>query len=54
MEHVPESIQRADILTKSLSRTRFKEMKMLIGVQDVREDEVKLKEENVDVNLELD
>lgn len=54
MEHVPGSIQRAEILTKSLSRTRFKEMKMLIGVQDVREDEVKLKEENVDVNLELD
>ena len=51
VEHVPGSIQRADILTKSLSRVRFKEMRTLIGMQDVGEDEIKLKGENVSLSL---
>ena len=51
VEHVPGSMQRADILTKSLSRVRFKEMRSLIGMQVVCEDEVKLKGENVGLSL---
>ena len=47
VEHVPGSEQKADILTKSLGRIKFKEMRKLIGVQDVSEDGIKLKRENV-------
>ena len=47
VEHVPGSEQKADILTKSLGRIKFKEMRKLIGVQDVSEDDIKLKRENV-------
>ena len=39
---VPGNEQRADILTKSLGRIKFKEMRSLIGVQVVEEDEFKL------------
>ena len=45
--------QRSDILTKALTRIRFKEMKEFIGVQVVCEDEVKFKGENVGLRLEL-
>ena len=48
VEHVPGNEQKADILTKSLGRTKFKEMRELIGVQDVCEYKFKLKGENVD------
>ena len=48
VEYVPGSDQRADILTKALSRIRFKEMRNLIGMQDVSEDGIKLKGETVD------
>ena len=51
VEHVPGNVQRADILTKSLSRVRFQEMKKLIGMQVVCEDGIKLKGENVGVSL---
>ena len=46
--HVPGNEQKADILTKLLGRIKFKEMRDLIGVQNVCEDEIKLKGENVD------
>lgn len=51
VEHVPGSEQRADILTKSLGRLKFREMRMMIGVHDVREWEFKLKGENVEISL---
>ena len=47
VEHIPGSEQRADILTKSLGRIKFKEMRDLIGVRDVCESKIKLKGENV-------
>ena len=47
VEHVPGSEQKAYILTKSLGRTKFKEMRDLIGIKDVCKDELKLKGENV-------
>ena len=47
VDHIPGSKQKADILTKSLGRIRFKEMRDLIGVQNVCEDKFKLKGENV-------
>ena len=51
---LPGSEQRADILTKSLGRIKFAEMRKLIGVQMVEEDDFKFKEENVGlINLKL-
>ena len=52
VEHVPGSEQRADLLTKSFGRINFKELRNLIGVRDVSEDEFKLKGENVEISLE--
>ena len=51
VEHVPGNEQKADILTKPLGRIKFKEMRSLIGVQDVSEEEFKLKGENVGISL---
>ena len=51
VEHIPGSEQRADILTKALGRIKFVEMRKLIGVQDVSDDEFKLKGENVGLSL---
>ena len=51
VDHVPESEQRADILTKSLGRIKFKEMRILIGVEDMSEEVFKLKGENVEISL---
>ena len=51
VEHVPRTEQKADILTKSFGRIKFKEVRSLIGVQKVCEDEFKLKGENVGVSL---
>ena len=48
VEHVPGTEQRADILTKSLGRTKFVEMRSLIGVKDVDEGEFKLTGEIVE------
>lgn len=42
-----ENEQRADILTKSIRRIKFKKIRSLIGVEDVCESEFKIKEENV-------
>ncbi|CAM8902096.1 unnamed protein product [Rhodiola kirilowii] len=52
VENIPGNKQKADILTKALGRIKFKEMRSLIGVQDVGEDNSKLKRENVVVSLE--
>ncbi|KAL0706721.1 hypothetical protein Bca4012_073147 [Brassica carinata] len=52
VEHVPGNEQRADILTKSLSRVRFKDMRSLIGMQVVCKDEINLKGDNVGLSLE--
>lgn len=47
VKYVPGSEQKADILTKSLGRIKFKEMRSLIGVQDIGDEEFKLKGEIV-------
>jgi len=53
VEHVPGTEQRADILTKALGRIKFKEMRDLVGVQDMTKCSFKLKGENVGVSLKL-
>ncbi|XP_023640341.1 uncharacterized protein LOC111831063 [Capsella rubella] len=45
--------QKADILTKALGRIKFKEMRDLIGVRDMKEGDFKLKRENVGLSLNL-
>ena len=35
VQHVPDNEQKTNILTKALSRIKFKEMRELIGVQDL-------------------
>ena len=47
VEHVPGSEQKADILTKALGRIKYKEMREMIGVQDLKDMKFKLKGENV-------
>ena len=51
VEHVAGVKQNADILTKALGRIRFKEMRDLIGIQDVSRGDYKFEGENVDSNL---
>lgn len=51
MEHIVGVKQKADILTKALGRNNFKEMRDLIGIQDVSNGGIKFKGENVDLNL---
>ena len=51
VEHVSSDKQKVDILTKSLGRIKFKEMKKLIGMQDLEKKDFKLKGENVEINL---
>ena len=53
VEHVAVTEQKADILTKALGRIKFKDMRSLIGVQDVSNGEFKLKGENVDLSLKI-
>ena len=53
VERVAGKEQKADILTKALGRINFKDMRSLIGVQDVSNGEIKLKGENVDLSLKL-
>lgn len=50
VEHVLTE-QKADILTKSLGKLRYKEMRSFIGVQNLKEREFKLKEKNVGLSL---
>ena len=56
VQHIPGNEQKADILTKALGRIKYKEMRELVGIQDVGEVSFKFKGENVgsklDVNLE--
>lgn len=51
VEHVPGDEQKAYILPKALGRIKFKEMRIIVGVQDVVKCDFKLKEKNVDLNL---
>ena len=51
VEHVAGVKQKADILTKALGRIKFKEMRDLIGIQDVSNRDFKIKGVNVEVNL---
>ena len=51
VEHIAGAMQKADILTKALGRLKFKEMRDLIGVQDVANGDFKIKGVNVEVNL---
>lgn len=51
VEHVSSDKQKADILTKSLGRIKFMEMKKLIGMQDLSSEDFKFKGENVGINL---
>ena len=53
VEHVPGVKQRADILTKALAKIKFREMRELIGVQDIAKENFKLKEDNVGVSLKI-
>ena len=52
VEHVAGSLQKADILTKALGRTKFKEMRDLVGVKDLLSDDFKFKRVNVGDKLE--
>ncbi|CAA7041019.1 unnamed protein product, partial [Microthlaspi erraticum] len=51
VEHVSGEKQKANILTKALGRIKFKEMRDLIGVQDLEKTDFKLKGENVEISL---
>ena len=53
VEHVSRDQQKADILTKALGRIKFKEMKDLIGMQDLEKNDFKLKGENVEISLKI-
>lgn len=47
VHHIAGTMQRADILTKALGRSKFKEMRELIGVEDVLKGDFKIERENV-------
>ena len=51
VEHVPGTQQKADILTKALGRVKYREMRELIGMQDVVKVNFKLKGETVEISL---
>lgn len=51
VEYVPGNKQKADILTKALARIKYREMRELIGVHEVKKEDVKLRGENVGVSL---
>jgi len=53
VEHVPRKRPKADILTKALGRIKFKEMRELVGVQDVSKYGFKLKRVNVGLSLNM-
>ena len=52
VEHIAGSLQKADILTKALGRLKFKEMRELVAVQDLKDGDFNIKGENVEDNLE--
>ena len=43
IQHIPGSEQKADILTKALGRIKFKEMRDLVGVQELKDVNFKIK-----------
>lgn len=51
VEHVPAEEQKADIWTKALGRIKFKEMRDLMGVQDLAGSDFMLKKEIVGISL---
>ena len=51
VEHVSCDQQKTDILTKALGRIKFREMRDLIGMQEVTKEGFKLKRETVGVSL---
>lgn len=53
VEHVPGNEQKADILTKALARTKFQEMREMIGVHDVDRRSFKLRRESVEISLKI-
>lgn len=52
VEHIACNLQKADILTKALGRIKFKEMRDIVGVQDLKHNDFKFKRENVGDKLE--
>ena len=52
VEHIAGSLQKADTLTKALGRLKFKEMRELVGVQDLKDSDFKFKGEKVRDKLE--
>ncbi|KAG7547574.1 Zinc finger CCHC-type superfamily [Arabidopsis suecica] len=54
VEHIPGEVQKADMLTKALGRTKFKEMRDLVGVHDVTKFDFKLKGEYVGLSLKIE
>ena len=51
MGHITGVKQKVDILTETLWRIKFKEMRDLIRIQGVSNKDFKIKEVNVEVNL---
>lgn len=51
VEHVARVRQKADILTKALGRVKFVEMRSLIGVQDLKNGDFKLKGESIEISM---
>ena len=49
--HVSGDKKKADILTKSLGRINFTEIRSVIGIQDLSKKDFKFKGENVGINL---
>ena len=52
VEHIAGSLQKADVLTKALGRTKFGEMRELIGVRDLASEVFKFRRVNVGDKLE--
>jgi len=53
VEHVSGHQQKAYILTKALGRIKFREMRDLIGMQEVTREDFKLKGETVGESLKM-
>lgn len=51
VEHVPGNEQKAEILTKALARIKYREMRELIRVHDVKKKYFKFRGETVGISL---
>lgn len=51
VEHVSNNQQKTDILTMTLGKIKFKEMRELTGVQELSKTEFKFRGENVGLSL---